>query len=129
MIDRRILKVNHHCSLVTFQPVECLNLEDIKCCLRRKYENPEIALCDSIWDLEDARLGSLNYGAIEELSNFIVSLRQDEIKNSCRSAIVVSTDGDYGTIRMLQSSLSVKGCNTLSVFRDLEDALAWLYPD
>ncbi len=87
----------------------------------RLVEGPRIRL---LWDLRDAQF-DLSPNEVRELARFI---KHQSPPGDIRTVFVVARDLEFGLVRMFEAFRETAGART-AVFRDKEQALAWLAID
>lgn len=102
-----------------------LTMQDIFDELQRVYSEPGFrADIDVLWDLREARVTTMTSAEVEKLSDFVASHWGPAGKS--RAALVVSRDFEFGITRMYEIFLESRMSATVRVFRDMEEALAWM---
>ena len=93
--------------------------------LRGIYERPEYrpGAC-ALWDLRGARLHRFDKGEIRRVADFVAANRGAP-KGTC-AALVVDGDLGFGLARMYEQMLVAATDTKVMVFRDVEEARAWL---
>jgi hypothetical protein len=77
-----------------------------------------------LWDLTGAQLHRFDKSDIRRIADY-VSANRGAPKGTC-SALVVSRDLDFGLARMYEQMLVAATDVRVMVFRDIEEARAWL---
>ena len=98
-----------------------LTLKEIKesaVSIRRQVEGPDIRI---LWDLRDARFDL----SVDEVKDFAEFIKRHSPPGDLRTAFVVSTDREFGLVRMFEVFREVADTQT-AVFRDKGRALEWL---
>ena len=111
-------------NVMVFTVSGALGLEELRATLESVYAQPEYAT-RSLFDMRDAAPGGLSAPEMESLVGLIRSLRSDRAPS--RWAILAARDVHFGLARMFEayaSNLPVE----IRVFRDPEEAVAWLEP-
>ncbi len=101
-----------------------LTLKEIKesaVSMWRQVEGPDIRV---LWDLRDARF-DFSVGEVKDLAEFI---KQHSPPGDLRTAFVVSTDLEFGLVRMFEVFREVADAQT-ATFRGIGRALEWLAGD
>jgi hypothetical protein len=79
---------------------------------------------DVMWDLRDADLTAFSTDDIKSVSGLV---KQNwGTSSSSRAALVVSRDVDFGLARMYEQLLDNGSTGDVTVFRDYDEAIAWL---
>jgi hypothetical protein len=78
----------------------------------------------ALWDLRGATLHKFDKAQIRRVADYVASNRGAP-KGTC-AALVVSRDLDYGLARMYEQMLVASTDVRTMVFRDIEEARAWL---
>ena len=79
---------------------------------------------DVVWDVRDADLTAFSSGDIRRVTDLV---RENwGTSSSSRAALVVSRDVDFGLARMYEQLLDTGSSGEVRVFRDYEEAVAWL---
>jgi hypothetical protein len=77
----------------------------------------------AVWDFRKADISSVN----ADIINRLVEIRSHFTKRSnCRSALIVSSDLQYGFSRMFEMLTDGKIPPQLKVFREYEEAVQWI---
>ena len=77
----------------------------------------------TVWDIRQADFSFANFQLVKE----VVKIRSKFSKRShCRSALVVSSNLQYGLSRMFEMLSDGKIQHKLRIFRDLEEGEKWL---
>jgi hypothetical protein len=77
-----------------------------------------------MWDLRDADLTAFSTDDIKSVSGLV---KQNwGTSSSSRAALVVSRDVDFGLARMYEQLLDNGSTGDVTVFRDYDEAIAWL---
>lgn len=78
---------------------------------------------DAIWDVRNSDLSNANFQFVSEL----VKIRSRFMKRrDCRSALIVSSEVQYGLCRMFEMLSEGKISQQLRVFRDYKEGEQWL---
>ncbi len=77
----------------------------------------------AIWDFRNSDISSVNS---EMLKHLIEIRKRFEKRNTCRSALIVSSNMQYGMGRMFQMLSEGKIPHEFMVFRDYEECEQWL---
>jgi hypothetical protein len=79
---------------------------------------------DSLWDLRGARLATVSTPEVRRIVDLV--LKHWGTEGAPRSALVVSTEADFGMARMYEMLIAAELGPSVGVFRDVEEAEAWL---
>jgi hypothetical protein len=95
------------------------HLEDI-------YNDPNFdPALNSVWDLTKVEgIQKINSDLLERIVAYVNRKRSKHGK--MRTVIVVSKKVDFGIARMYEQKLEATGMSEISVFKDLNNALAWI---
>ena len=78
---------------------------------------------DAIWDVRNSDLSNANFQFVSDL----VKIRSRFMKRrDCRSALIVSSEVQYGLCRMFEMLSEGKISQQLRVFRDYKEGEQWL---
>ncbi len=81
-----------------------------------------------LWDFTDGTLGELSGAQVQSIAEYVS--RAAKNRHGGKTAGVASKDVDYGLGRMFQAFTEMmKYTPTMRLFRQREDALAWLRED
>ncbi len=84
--------------------------------------NPDL---NSVWDLTNMEgIQKINSDQMQRIVAYVTWKRSTHGK--MKSAIVVSKNVDFGIARMYEQELEATGLSEISVFKDLNNALAWI---
>ncbi len=102
-----------------------LQLEELRTALTDVYEAEDFDPDkDVVWDLRDADLTAFSTDDIKSVSGLV---KQNwGTSSSSRAALVVSRDVDFGLARMYEQLLDNGSTGEVTVFRDYDEAIAWL---
>jgi hypothetical protein len=93
--------------------------------LRSAYERPDYRPdAGSLCDLRDAEPGSFTGAAVKQVVDMVLAHRG--APPGVKTAIVVGRDLVYGLARMFEQQLEAKSPADVMVFRDIDEARAWL---
>ena len=107
-----------------------LTADEIQNAIKMYWEARELTL-HALWDVRSAKLANLESSDIEGITEFIDQYRHrfDERKGG-KSAVVASSDLQYGLSRILETLYEIKDFPTqLQTFRLMDKAMDWLYQD
>ncbi len=102
-------------------PLTLKEIKEYAVSMRRQVEGPDIR---ALWDLRYARF-DLSVGEVEDFAEFI---KQYSPPGGLRMAFVVSTDLEFGLVRMFEAFRKAADTQT-ATFRDKGRALEWLAGD
>ena len=103
-------------------------LEELKEALREVYGRsgfrPE---ADTLCDLRQADLGQFSRAVVKDVVDYVAKHRG--APPGARTAVVVGRDLSFGLARMYEQMLVASADVRVMVFRDTEEAMAWLKGD
>ena len=101
-----------------------LTVELIKAQLAETYAHPDFRTDQhAVWDIREAEISVTP----EEVYGLAVAVSEAfHGSQEVKVALVVSQDLHYGMSRMYQQILNGESPHSVGVFRDMDDALAWL---
>lgn len=77
-----------------------------------------------LWDIRNADLSTLDFGAVWGMAEAMASL--PPVHPDARIAIVAASDVQFGMSRMYEVLIEGRSPGTHRIFRDIEEAEAWL---
>ena len=107
-----------------------LTVDDIRSAISSFWEAHEVTL-KGLWDARSAKLTNLKSEDMERIAALIgqYSHRFEERKGG-KSAVVASSDLQYGLSRILETFFEIEGFPTqLRIFRIMDEAIKWLDQD
>ena len=107
-----------------------LTVDDIQSAIKSFYEAHELTL-KGLWDARSAKLTDLKSSDMESIAVFIGQFRNRfEERKGGRSAVVASSDLQYGLSRVLEILYEIEGSPIqLKIFRVMDEAMEWLDQD
>ena len=100
-------------------------LEDV---LGEVYSRPDfLPDADTLCDLREADLGQLSHTVIKSIADYVAKNRGAQPR--ARTAIVVGRNLAFGLARMYGQMLEASSEASVMVFRDMDEAMAWLEGD
>jgi hypothetical protein len=109
-------------GLILFTVRGPLGQADLEAALSSIYEDPERTLPSKyLWDLRDAEIDWSG----EQVKEFVHWVLAHRPEGTSRNAVVASSDLQFGLARMYEALTSDMPVN-LSVFRDMDEAHAWV---
>jgi hypothetical protein len=117
-------QIDHETGFRTHAVTGRLTLDEVLSTLENAYANPDFrADAPAVWDLTGA-IGDFPTEDVRHLADFVSKRVGDEITG--KVALVVSRDFEFGMARMYESILGSQSSKPVMVFRDMEEAKAWL---
>lgn len=102
-----------------------VHFPDIRRALKEVYEaedyDPETPV---LWDLREADATPFSADDVRRLSEFVAQYRRSPAHS--RAALLVSRDVDFGLARMYEQVHEIRATGEVAVFRDYDEAVAWL---
>jgi hypothetical protein len=91
--------------------------------------DPSVAGYNKLADLRDVTACSVTPDGLRRLASIAAGM--DDPNRHSKLAIVTSTNTGFGLARMYEAyrELHPRSTREVSIFEDIESALAWLYPD
>jgi len=77
-----------------------------------------------LWDVRAADLSQIKGGEVRGIVEYVMTHRG--APPGTRTAILVARDLDFGLARMAEQQLEAKSPSDVTVFRDMDEAMAWL---
>ena len=117
-------------NLTIYTLTEELTLDEIQNAITSFWESHDLTL-SVLWDVRRARLTDLKSSDVERIAALIgqYTHRFEERKGG-KSAIVASSDLQYGLSRILETFYEIEGFPTqLKIFRIMNEAMEWLDQD
>ena len=107
-----------------------LTSDDIQIAIKSFWEAHGLTL-KGLWDARSAKLTNLKSSDMENIAVFVGRFRHRfEERKGGKSAIVASTDLQYGLSRILKSLYDIEDFPTqLKIFRIMNEAMEWLDQD
>ncbi len=107
-----------------------LTSDDIQIAIKSFWEAHDLTL-KGLWDARSAKLTNLKSSDMENIAVFVGRFRHRfEERKGGKSAIVASTDLQYGLSRILKSLYDIEDFPTqLKIFRIMNEAMEWLDQD
>ena len=78
---------------------------------------------DAIWDVRNSDLSNANFQFVSDLVKIRSRFKK---RRNCRSALIVSSEVQYGLCRMFEMLSEGKISQQLRVFRDYKEGEQWL---
>ena len=102
-----------------------LTVHELKATLVALYDDPNFQSGhDALWDLREASLTGFTADDVRHIVNLVKDGWVD--RGSAKAAMVVSRTADFGMVRMYEIQLATADEDRTSVFRDIDEAYAWL---
>lgn len=115
-------------GLRTHVLIGAVSLEELKDALREVYERPDFRPeADTLCDLCQADLGQFSHAAVKGIVDYVAKHRG--APPGARTAVVVGRDLGFGLARMYEQMLMASTNLRVRVFRDMDEAMAWLEGD
>ena len=118
-------KIDAETGLRTHVLTGGVSQEEVEDALREVYSRPDfVPDADTLCDLREADLGQLSHTIIKSIASYVAKNRGAE--SGARTAIVVGRDLTFGLARMYEQMLEASSDVSVMVFRDMDEAMAWL---
>ena len=118
-------EIDKEANLRTHKVTGGVTVDSLLAKLGEIYSRPDFqADMNSLWDLRGAEFLSMTSSELEKLANFVVGHWGTGGKS--RAALVVSRDFEFGLSRMYEIFVESRMSGEVEVFRDLDEALAWV---
>ena len=99
-----------------------MTFEELSAMLEALYADPQFeAQHNVLWDVRGAALTNFSSTEVRHISDLV----QGQWRGA-KAALVVGSDADYGMARMYEMHLASGAPGKVRVFRDLEEAHAWV---
>jgi hypothetical protein len=123
-------KVEKIKNLTTYTLTGELTVDDIQSAIKSFWEAQEVTL-KGLWDARSAKLTNLKSTDMEHIAALIGQYRHRfEERKGGKSAVVASSDLQYGLSRILETFYEIEGFPTqLKIFRIMDEAIKWLDQD
>jgi hypothetical protein len=107
-----------------------LIIDEIQNAIKSFWEAQEVTL-KGLWDVRSAKLTNLKSTDMEHIAALIGQYKHRfEERKGGKSAIVASSDLQYGLSRILETFYEIEGFPTqLKIFRIMDEAIKWLDKD
>lgn len=117
-------------SLTIFTMTGEPNIDEIHNAIKSFWEAHELTL-NGLWDVRRAKLTDLKSSDLESIAAFISRYaHRFEERNTGKTAIVASSDLQFGLSRILGTFYEIEGIPTpLKIFRNIDEAMKWLDQD
>jgi hypothetical protein len=102
-----------------------LTFAELRDALESVYAQPDYRPDQSVlWDLRNAVLTAFSAEEVRAVAD-LVRMRWGT-QGAPKAALVVCRDADFGMARMFEMQLGLWGTGEIRVFRDMDEAMAWL---
>jgi hypothetical protein len=102
-----------------------LTFDELRATLQALYSSPDFRPEQHVlWDLREAVLTRFSLAEVRDIADLVAEHRGTA--DPARAALVVSRDVDYGMARMFEQVLAGGSETNVRVFRDLQEAMAWI---
>ncbi len=121
-------KIDTETGLRTHVLIGAVPLEELKAALGEVYARPDFRPeADTLCDLRQADLGQFSHAVVKDVVDYVAEHRG--APPGARTAVVVGRDFGFGLARMYEQMLVASADVRVMVFRDTEEAMAWLKGD
>jgi hypothetical protein len=118
-------EIDRESGLRTHVITGMLTMEELVGSLDKVYSMPDFDPdMDTLWDLREADLSSFVSPQIQQVRDFVSS--NWGTGGTSRAAIVVSSDENFGIMRMYEFYVEQKSESDVQAFRDYDEALTWI---
>ena len=121
-------RIDTETGLRTHVLIGSVSQEEVEDALGEVYSRPDfLPDADTLCDLREANLGQLSHTVIKSIADYVAKNRG--AKSGARTAVVVGRDLGFGLARMYEQMLMASTDLRVRVFRDTDEAMAWLEGD
>ena len=118
-------RIDTETGLRTHVLIGRVSLEELKDALGEVYARPDFRPeGDTLCDLRQADLGQFSHAVVKDVVDYVAKHRG--APPGARTAVVVGRDLGFGLARMYEQMLVASADVRVMVFRDTEEAMAWL---
>jgi len=118
-------KIDAETGLRTHVLIGSVSQEEVEEALEEVYSRSGfLPDADTLCDLREADLGQLSHAVIKSIADYVAKNRG--AKSGARTAIVVGRNLAFGLARMYEQMLEAQSPSDVAVFRDMDEAMAWL---
>jgi hypothetical protein len=103
-----------------------LDFGDLRATLDEVYARPDASETGAVWDLRAADIHAFTPEQVNAIVKRVKEHWQGSERGTVRSAIVVAGDFDFGMARMYELRLDAPSNLAVQVFRELDEAVAWV---